>query len=74
MGFHVGVFKSEMNYHVGNWASSGTRRNRAAYKKRQLIEKRNTRYHIATYVCDKSNNTLSLLSKPLKNFPFLSQK
>ena len=43
LGYHVGVFKSEMDYHVGNWASSGTRSNRAAYKKRQLIEKRNTR-------------------------------
>ena len=49
LGYHVGVFKSEMNYHVGNWASSGTRRNRGLYKKRQGIERRNTRYHKGTY-------------------------
>ena len=32
-----------------DWASSGTRRNRGLYKKRQTIERRNTRYHKGTY-------------------------
>ena len=49
LGYHVGVFKSEMDYHVGDWSTSGTRRNRGLYKKRQMIERRNTRYHKGTY-------------------------
>ena len=49
LGYQVGVFESQMQYHVGDWKKSGTRSNKAAYAKRQDIERRNSRYHKNTF-------------------------
>eukprot|EP00873_Tetraselmis_striata_P003378 jgi/Tetstr1/423642/TSEL_014278.t1 len=48
-GYQVGLFKPGFVYHWGDWSKSGTRANRPLYKRRMVIEKRNSKYHLEMY-------------------------
>jgi hypothetical protein len=48
-GYQVGLFKPDFVYHWGDWSKSGTRANRGLYRRRQTIEKRNSKYHLDMY-------------------------